>query len=110
MVLDLADALELSHSDTDRLLFSATYSPEYGTQEPDLEAGARIEEAWVERMVVDQLEVTGAPQRPPAPLRTRVPKPRAPHLVGRLGIIKLASRPGRFASAWFRHRMQVSRP
>jgi tetratricopeptide (TPR) repeat protein len=32
---------------------------------------------------VERLELTGAPQRPPAPVRTRIPEPRAARLVGR---------------------------
>jgi transcriptional regulator with XRE-family HTH domain len=83
VVLALEDALNLSHAETDRLLFAAQYPLEYGTSEPELTPMARVEEAHVERMVVEQLEVTDAPQRLPTPLRTRIPEPRASHLVGR---------------------------
>jgi tetratricopeptide (TPR) repeat protein len=36
-----------------------------------------------DKIVIEHLELHGAPQRPPAPLRTRVPEPRAARLVGR---------------------------
>jgi tetratricopeptide (TPR) repeat protein/transcriptional regulator with XRE-family HTH domain len=56
-VIKLAEALLLSEKDTDRLLDAADYSPEYGTELPELLAAVQMETAKIDRLSVRQLTV-----------------------------------------------------
>ncbi len=77
-VLLLAEALGLSHVDTDNLLLAAGYHSEYATETRDLSNVTHVEKLHVDELVISKQ------QAPPGPIPAPPPEPRARKFVGRL--------------------------
>lgn len=68
VILDaLVEALNLSESESTQLIYAAQLPEGYSPAEVERTTLARVTESRVERMVVERIELSGAPQRPTVP-------------------------------------------